>query len=166
MNALPPGLMVNLVLTRSPSKRQQTLRIPFLVGLFMVLPFNNPHIAKAMQAPAHDHVFLNVAGQQEKVTLADGEKIRQTLLDYLEASGEDADEATVAQLAKSEPRIDPDGTLRIGAWLLETRLDRMALTRRNQSGSFFLIDVAYLLRAPDERWEVTDFVLERIPLRK
>ena len=95
------------------------------------------------------------SGAVVEVTLAAAESMRQALVRHLElpSSGARADQLTEVRTNPAD--IDPDGTARVGGWLLEGRGEGLAWTERTQHGSMFHVLVATLEPLADGRWRVS-----------
>jgi len=96
-----------------------------------------------------------------KLNQTDGHAMKQAMLTYLRANPGIVDRAAETRLAGSKPFIDPDGYLRIGEWLVESRNNDVTVTRRRREGSYFFLTVALLEHSSERRWQVRNISHER-----
>jgi hypothetical protein len=112
-----------------------------------------------------DHVVLRVGDSDVTVTLADAAAIRTALQEYLKQSSyEDRD--AVLPWTQGTPRIDADGTLRIGPWVLGTDDKEVFLRYREPPGQFAGKAHKAVLKKDGDTWTVSDVVMERIRVRR
>jgi hypothetical protein len=112
-----------------------------------------------------DHVVLRVGDADVSVSLSDAAAIRTALQDYLKQSSyEDRD--ALLQWTQGTPRIDADGTLRIGPWVLGTDGKEVFLRYREPPGQFAGKAHKAILKKDGDAWSVSDLVMERIRVRQ
>jgi hypothetical protein len=112
-----------------------------------------------------DHVVLRVGEADVTVSLADAAAIRTALQEYLKQSSyEDRD--AVLPWTQGTPRIDVDGTLRIGPWVLGTDDKEIFLRYREPPGQFAGKAHKAVLKKDGDTWTVSDVVMERIRVRR
>jgi hypothetical protein len=122
----------------------------------------------AMSTPgagAPDHVVLRVGDADVKVTLDDAAAMRTALQEHLKQSDyEDRD--AVLPWTQGAPRIDADGTLRIGPWVLGTDGKQLYLRYREPPGERVGKAHKAILKKEGDTWTVADLVMERILVRR
>jgi hypothetical protein len=112
-----------------------------------------------------DQVVLRVGEADVTVSLADAAAIRTALQEYLKQSSyEDRD--AVLPWTQGTPRIDVDGTLRIGPWVLGTDDKEIFLRYREPPGQFAGKAHKAVLKKDGDTWTVSDVVMERIRVRR
>ena len=111
-----------------------------------------------------DHALVRLESGDVVVTLVAAESMRRALLRHLELLGSGARLDHLTELRTNPARIDPDGTVRVGGWLLEGRGDGLAWTERTQHGPLFHVIVAHLASLADGTWQVSALDTEHEPL--
>jgi hypothetical protein len=119
------------------------------------------HGATMAKGAARDHTDVPITERAVDVTLADGERIKVAVADALEKRPESDFRDEGRRLRKAEPRLDPSGTLRIGAWFVDKRGGETVLTCARTSGQVMYVMVAFLRREGDGAWTVTRIDSER-----
>ncbi len=92
------------------------------------------------------------------------EAIRKAVAENLATKDEDIYRSLKQELERAIAVISPDDT-RLGAWVLTTRDNQLALVRIPPRGAINYIFVAKLARDYQGRWVVTDFFDERMMAR-
>lgn len=112
-----------------------------------------------------DRTVLKVGDAEVELTLDDARAIRAALLDYLKQSDyEDRDE--LLRWSQGAARIDADGSVRIGPWILGSDGEEIFLRYREPPGQFAGKAHKAFLARKDKTWTVTDLQMERIRTRR
>lgn len=111
--------------------------------------------------PDPAHAVYQIGGTELFVTLADAEAMRAALLDQLKQSSVEERDQLLGLTEKAAAWIDPDGYLRIGRWLLETRGSSLVLTFRLVSEATILTNYIARLETNSAGWSVTSLDVER-----
>lgn len=112
-----------------------------------------------------DHTTIALAEGLVTVTLDDARAMKDALLRALDASQVEHREHLIRMTASAPVWIDPDGVVRIGAWLLERAQDAMALTFPLPSGGALRLRCVARVERAEGGWSVTRIDLERAWLR-
>jgi hypothetical protein len=109
-----------------------------------------------------EQMIVQIDKEQVTVTIKEAEAIKNALIAYLRTSTlEDRD--YLLRMTEQVPAwIDPDGFLRIGAWLLQARGNSLLLTYRMQQGAPVVRLFAATLAKSSKGWIITDLREERI----
>jgi len=122
-------------------------------------------VMSATNEKSADHVVLRVGDADVSVSLTDAAVIRTALQEYVKQSNyEDRD--ALLPWTQGTPRIDEDGTLRIGPWVLGTDGKQLYLRYREPPGQFAGKAHKAILKKEGAAWTVSDLVMERIRVRK
>jgi hypothetical protein len=112
-----------------------------------------------------DSVVLRVGDADVTVTLDDARAIRTALQDYLKQSSyEDRD--ALLPWTQGQPRIDVDGSLRIGPWVLGADGKQLFLRYREPPGQLAGKAHKAVLKKEGDAWTVADLIMERIRTRR
>jgi hypothetical protein len=122
-------------------------------------------VMSAASDKSADQVVLRVGDADVSVSLGDAAAIRTALQEYLKQSSyEDRD--ALLQWTQGTPRIDADGTLRIGPWVLGTDGKQLYLRYREPPGQLAGKAHKAILKKEGDTWTVSDLVMERIRVRR
>lgn len=114
--------------------------------------------------PAQEQPFIGpeqttmaIGGHLMVLTRGDAAEMREALLAYLQAAPPFEGRDDLLRRTQAVPGwIDPDGRIRIGGWLLDTRGGRLVLAYREPSNAPRLrVFVAPLIRT-EHGWAVTE----------
>jgi hypothetical protein len=107
---------------------------------------------------------LRVGETDVTITLADAQAMREALRAYLKASDyPERDEVLV--WTKGEASIDPDGSVRIGPWLLGAEDGEIILRYREPATALAMKAHRAVVEKKDGAWTVSRLEMERIRRR-
>ena len=112
-----------------------------------------------------DRTVLRVGDADVSVTLDDLKAMRAALLDYLKASDYEDRDALLGW-TKGPAWIDPEGTARIGPWVLGSEGKDLFLRYREPPGEHAGKAHKATVTKKDGAWTVSNLVMERIRTRR
>ena len=112
-----------------------------------------------------EEATLQIAGHDQVITLKEAERIRLTVVKYLE---EEKPALEPSVLEPSEAFINCEGSVRMGAWILEpvsSEEPELRLTFRVLTSKNFLVRQVIALALEGDEWTVTGVGRETAHLR-
>ena len=111
--------------------------------------------AQAALGGCMEETTVRIAGRDQVMTLQEAERIRQTVVKYLE---EEKPTLEPSVFGPSEAFINCEGSVRMGAWILEpvsTEAPHLLLTFRVLTNEHFIVRQAITLALEEDEWKVT-----------
>lgn len=118
-------------------------------------------------SPGAGFVVLRLATGDFRLAAADGEQMRDALVRYLRTEPSVREiplltpESSAWMREADEVEID-DGTMRVGAWLLQTRSGAPVLTHRSSAGGGFGFQYVAVLARGQQGWSVASLAWEKV----
>lgn len=146
-------------------------------------PRNCAPVKSASRTPDSGHTMNNIddtsepqsttiafGGAEIPLTVDDAKAMQTALLTYLtsvDTSHVEDRDYLIARTTGAPAWIDTDGVVRISAWVLQSRSDRLVLTHRMPAGEEADVIKAYVATlVRDDRWHVASIATERIWRRR
>lgn len=104
--------------------------------------------------------------EQVTVTQRDADGMRAALLEQLRASSLEERDYLIRMTERAPAWIDADGTIRIGAWVLQAGDGALTLVYRLQAGTAAIRTVNAILARSENGWKVIDIREGRITPRR